>query len=162
MPSRDRAYVRFFNKTNKTVEIIWLNFHGEKVRYKIIEKDDYVDVNTYKNHPWIALDVETKDRFQIDSKYVFMPKTTREYLQDRFPGREIPEEFERGRVGVYVTVPVYSLKYRAMLEVRNHLQEPEFVDQLELPKSLAEELRKTIEHRNSQIQLYIQTYESDL
>ncbi|KAJ8925368.1 hypothetical protein NQ315_009198 [Exocentrus adspersus] len=145
--SEDKAYVRFINKTDRMVELIWLNFNGKYVRYQILEKDHFVDVNTYKTHPWIALDVKTKDRLHIEKAFIYHPKTSKEYLQEKYPDQEIPENYE-ARIRASITLPLYSLKYRSLIEVRDYFRNAEDVDQLDLPKSLAEDLKRIIEHRN--------------
>lgn len=155
--SEDKAYVRFINKTDRIVELIWLNFNGKYVRYRILEKDHFVDVNTYKNHPWIALDMKTKDRLHIEKGFIYNPKTSREYLQERYPDREIPENYE-ARIRTNITLPLYTLKYRSLIEIRNHFRTVEDVDKLELPKPLAEDLKRIIEHRNSQLAVDVQVF----
>lgn len=155
--SEDKAYVRFINKTDRVVELIWLNFNGKYVRYRILGKDHFVDVNTYKNHPWIALDMKTKDRLHIEKGFVYNPKTSREYLQERYPDKRIPENYET-RIRTNITLPLYSLKYRSLIEIRNHFRNVEDVDKLELPKPLAEDLKRIIEHRNSQMEVEMEIY----
>ncbi|KAJ8962521.1 hypothetical protein NQ318_000912 [Aromia moschata] len=122
------------------------------VRYQKLHKDNFVDANTYKTHPWIALDMETKDRLHIEKSYIYNPKTSREFLQERFPNKEIPENFET-RIRAFITLPVYTLKYRTLLEIRNQFENTDDIDKLELPKQLAEDLKRTIEYRNSQMQM---------
>ncbi|KAJ8934516.1 hypothetical protein NQ314_013299 [Rhamnusium bicolor] len=112
--SEEKAYVRFINKTDKMVELVWLNFNGEYV--------------------------------------------SREYLQERFPNKEIPENFET-RIRAYITLPMYSLKYRTLMEIRNYFQNTEDVEQLELPKPLVDDLKRTIEFRNSQLEQDIQIHQ---
>lgn len=152
--SEEKAYVRFINKTDRVVEIIWLNFNGKYVRYRILGKDHYVDVNTYKNHPWIASDYNTKDRLHIEKEFVYNPKTTREYLQERYPDKRIPDNYET-RIRANITLPLYSLKYRSLMEVKNFFRNVEDVDKLDLPQLLAGDLKKIIEHRNSQMDIEI-------
>lgn len=146
--SQQQAYVRFFNNSGRPVELIWINYLGEYTKYRILNKDQYVDINTFKTHPWLALDHLTKERLHIDKSFVYHPRTSREILEERRPGVQIPENYEL-RVKSYITIPLYSLRYRALLELRNCVQEPSDVDSLELPESLANELKAAIRHRNN-------------
>lgn len=82
--SREKCYIRFINTTNKTIDIMWIDFSGVYVRYRILGKGDYIDVNTYKTHPWIAKDFMTKDILNINGGYFYFPKTTKEIIQLRY------------------------------------------------------------------------------
>lgn len=145
---QQEAYVRFFNKTDRSVELIWINYLGEYKKYRILRKDEYVDINTFKTHPWLALDNNTKERLHIDKSFLYHPRTSREILEERRPGVQIPENYEL-RVKSYITMPLYSLRYRALLEISNCLQEPNDVDLLVLPEGLAQELKSAIRYRNN-------------
>lgn len=145
--SEEKAYVRFINKTDRTVELVWVNFIGEYMKYRILHKDEYVDVNTYKTHPWVALDHNTKDRLLIEKAFLYQPKTSKEILEERYPNVRIPDNYE-ARSRAYITLPLYSLKYRALLEIRNYLSVPEDADQLELPERLVHELKRSVKYRN--------------
>lgn len=142
-----KCYVRFINMTNKSVELMWINFTGQYIRYRILEKSDYIDINTYKTHPWIAKDVLTKDILHIDGKFLFQPKTTREFIRERYPERHIPEHHE-ARVRAYITLPLYSLRYASLLTLRNYILKEEDVEELCLPKNLSDDLKKVVTKRN--------------
>nr|CAI5834557.1 unnamed protein product [Callosobruchus analis] len=146
--SDQKAYVRFVNKTGKCIELVWLDFNGIYVRYKILAHEEYLDVNTYKGHPWIALDFESKDRMHIEKSFIYFPKTTREYFKERLPDTEIPENFET-RIRAHITHPLYSLTYAAILAVGKLLKKGSDVDRLELPKELADAVRRSVDHRDT-------------
>lgn len=55
------------------------------------------------------------------------------------------------RLIVNITLPMYSLKYKCLLEVRNLLREPDDVDGLELTKNLKHDLKQIIRRRNDLI-----------
>jgi len=152
LQSNQKCYVRFINTTDRTIEIMWINFTGQYVRYRILEKSDYIDVNTYKTHPWIAKDFLTKDVLHIDKKFVYNPKSTREYIQERYPERHIPENHE-ARLRAFISLPVYSLRYSCLLALRNRIYREEDVDQLCLPKNLSDDLKKVIIKRNRECSL---------
>jgi von Hippel-Lindau disease tumor supressor len=69
------SFVRFRNRTQRGVDIIWLNYEGARVKYKTLYAYEFVDVNTYVGHPWIFLDVETGERLVVDLKSVYEPTT---------------------------------------------------------------------------------------
>lgn len=47
------SFVRFVNRTQRHVDIVWLNYEGARVRYKTLQPEQFVDVNTFVGHPWI-------------------------------------------------------------------------------------------------------------
>ncbi|CAH1181039.1 unnamed protein product [Phyllotreta striolata] len=144
----NNAYVRFINKTDRVIEIVWLNYTGMYIRYKILKKDYFVDVNTFNTHPWVAFDYETKNRLHIDKEFVYHPKTSKEFFRQKYPNRTIPENYE-ARIRAYITLPIYSLRYTALLSIRNMLNSSEDASKLELPKPLVEDLKKVIQFRNN-------------
>ena len=50
--TNQKAYVRFFNISKRNVEIIWLNFEGIGVPYKILRSKQYIDIDTFYSHFW--------------------------------------------------------------------------------------------------------------
>ncbi|RZC32659.1 VHL domain containing protein [Asbolus verrucosus] len=148
--SNQRAFIRFLNLTERTVEVVWVNFTGAYVCYQLLEKGNFIDINTYKTHPWIAVDHGTKDRLHIDKEFVYYPKTAKEFFQNHCPNRELPSQFE-ARIRAVITIPLYSLRYTTLLSMRNFLRVPDDVDMLELPKELINDLKKVITQRNNQI-----------
>lgn len=81
---REKCYVRFINNTNKIVEILWIDYSGRYVRYRVIKKGDYIDINTFKTHPFVAKDFITKDMLHIGGQYFYHPKTSREVISQRY------------------------------------------------------------------------------
>lgn len=148
--SNEKAFLRFCNMTKRPVEIIWINFTGSYVRYEVVPHGRFLDINTYKRHPWIAIDHVTKDPLHIEKTFIFYPQTTREYFQERRPDRVIPPNFET-RIRVSITLPIYSLRYACLLTLRNFFQTPDNIDQLGLPNELQSDLERTIKHRNNQV-----------
>lgn len=45
--------IRFENKSGKTVKIYWLDYSGNRKLYKVLEKDQVHDQQTYVTHPWL-------------------------------------------------------------------------------------------------------------
>lgn len=50
---RQPAYIRFKNKTNYNVEVIWINVLNKEKTYCVLQPNKFLDVNTYATHPWI-------------------------------------------------------------------------------------------------------------
>lgn len=67
------SFVRFVNQTLRKVDIVWLNYEGARVRYKTLQPDQFVDVNTFVGHPWIFRDADTGDKLMVQLQEVFEP-----------------------------------------------------------------------------------------
>lgn len=72
-PNKELSFVRFLNLTHRKVEVIWMNFEGVRVRYKILEPQDYFDVNTYVAHPWVFQDSKTHEYLLANLKEIYEP-----------------------------------------------------------------------------------------
>ena len=46
--SEEQFQARFVNTTDRSVEVIWLDFTGQPVTYKILQPDELWVVDTYK------------------------------------------------------------------------------------------------------------------
>lgn len=67
--SVDKCHVRFVNKTTRSVDIIWVDFAGRYIKYSSLQRGQFVDITTYKTHPWAALDSNTKDHMLIGGRF---------------------------------------------------------------------------------------------
>ncbi|GJQ76451.1 Vhl [Trypoxylus dichotomus] len=144
--SLEKVYVKFLNLTDRVVEIVWINYSGLYERYTLLRGRQHIDINTYKFHPWIALDVYTKDRMHLDSNYIYQPIPWKEYCENN--GKLYPIIPPERRILVRITLPVYSLRYWTLLRIRDLLKNPEDVDKLELPQLLISDLKKVIALKN--------------
>lgn len=72
-PSRGLSFVRFYNATQRTVEVIWINYEGVRVKYKTLQPNEFFDVNTYVAHPWMFQDAVTRERLNANSRHVYEP-----------------------------------------------------------------------------------------
>lgn len=135
--SRHLSYVRFINKSNRTVDVIWIDFEGHRVKYKALQPGVFFDVNTFATHPWVFLDSETQDKLVVKCKEVFLPEPW--FVQYRHLRREdLPPRPER--TPVHITIPLYTLRERSLQVVRDNLSQPDDAFRLELPNSLQREL----------------------
>lgn len=90
------TYVRFKNRCDRIATLFWFNFKGELVRYSILKKGEFIDMNTYVTHPWCARETVTNDRLLVDKQPVYYPTEG---------------QFDTYRL-VYIDIPVYSLRER--------------------------------------------------
>ncbi|KAJ9599330.1 hypothetical protein L9F63_010197 [Diploptera punctata] len=128
-----KSFVRFHNKTERKVDVIWINYEGHHIKYKTLLPGSFYDVNTFVTHPWLFIDSETQDRLVVKSKEVFCPEPFRHFRRE-----EVPPRLERTHI--HITIPVYSLRQRCLQVLRNNLSQPEDALKLELPVSLQKEL----------------------
>lgn len=124
------SLIRFYNRTERGVDIIWLNYEGARVKYKTLQSYEFVDVNTYVGHPWIFLDVESGERLVVDLKSVYEPTTG-----------WVPGQWPPIRKVVNITIPIYSLKDSCIRFFRKHLPKDK-LDILDLPGSLLQEMKE--------------------
>ena len=75
-PSQVCSLVRFINTTQRSIDIIWLNYEGIGVVYRTVRPRQYVDVNTFVGHPWIFRDSATGDRMCVQTREVYEPVST--------------------------------------------------------------------------------------
>ncbi|KAK4884936.1 hypothetical protein RN001_001207 [Aquatica leii] len=148
--SRNKICIRMVNLANRDVDIVWINFIGQYVKYGRLSNQSYIDVNTFETHPWIAVDSQRKDRLLLDKQFVYTPRSWRENFQNLHPDvpiESIPEHINL-RILVKITVPVYSLRYRTLLEVRSCLKSTGDAESLDLPKEIVDDLKLVMQERS--------------
>lgn len=143
--SETPCYLRIKNFTEKNVNIIWVNFGGKYVSYTVIQKSEFVDIDTYKTHPWIAVDNDTHDGLLLNNEIVHFPKTFREYYSELYPNSKYLDCIRETRVLVRITLPVRTLKMTVSIFLKNHLKDPARIDELDLPQSLKQTLKHLME-----------------
>ncbi|XP_022339945.2 von Hippel-Lindau disease tumor suppressor-like [Crassostrea virginica] len=129
------TYVRFKNRCDRIATLFWLNFKGDLVRYSVLKKDEFIDMNTYVTHPWCAREIVTNDRLEIDKQPVYQPT-----------------EGENGIYRLaYIDIPVYSLRERCKQVIWKSFPDidPETLD---IPRVLTMELgtKKTVSYTDYQ------------
>ncbi|XP_057338199.1 von Hippel-Lindau tumor suppressor homolog [Microplitis mediator] len=134
---RHKAFVRFVNTTQYPIEVLWINYNGQAVRYSILQASGTLDINTFATHPWIFVEYETKDRFIAEGKDVFFPQPwfTRYLGMSR---DQLPEHIPR--VEVRITLPIYSLRDISLRAIKRLLRHDLHAFSLDIPKSLQREL----------------------
>ncbi|KAK2712014.1 protein Vhl-like [Artemia franciscana] len=139
--SRVYAYVRFYNKTQRKVDVIWINYEGIGVKYKTLEPNEYFDATTFVTHPWIFRDSATREKLvaiapAITCQEVFFAKPWWEHR-----GQSDPENRGRiERVPVFIRYPLLTLRKASLLAVRRSLANPKDACRLDLPKILQKDI----------------------
>ena len=93
-PAREMSHVRFVNHTTRRVDIIWINYVGQCVKYKTVEPRMHFDVTTFVGHPWVFRDSDTGDKLVVQLKSIYNP-----------PSLEVEEGAQPRRKVVFITLP---------------------------------------------------------
>jgi len=143
-PSRRLTFVRFENATQRKVDVIWINYEGVRVKYKMLEPGQFFDANTYVKHPWIFQDALTHEPLVVKASPIFQPGPWYEpFLPALRSGKLHLKELQPKRIQVFITIPIYSLREMAARAIKRQLVRPEDALQLEIPRQLQEDLMKS-------------------
>ncbi|XP_050729910.1 von Hippel-Lindau disease tumor suppressor-like isoform X2 [Eriocheir sinensis] len=136
--SRQQSYVRFVNRTQRSVHVLWVSYQGEHRLYKTLPPGAEYNVNTYVTHPWVFRDAETGATLLVNSEEVFFPKPI-------FPeGHARYGPVSPYRIPVYISIPLYTLQERAAQVVGSCLQNPKLAYSLDIPKNLMSTIAKWV------------------
>lgn len=69
-----RAFVIFENTTEREVDVYWVDYTSQLVRYRTLSSDDKLKINTFKTHPWVFLDKQSGERMCVDHEEVYWPQ----------------------------------------------------------------------------------------
>ena len=83
------SFLRFLNKTNRNVDVVWVNYEGARVKYKTLTPEQFLDINTFAGHPWIFFDSVTGDKMVVQLKEVFEPVAWNSDGNDWPPQRKV-------------------------------------------------------------------------
>lgn len=68
------AFVIFENTTQRQVDVYWVDYTSQLVRYRTLIPGDKLIINTFKTHPWVFLDKSSGERMCVDNDEVFWPQ----------------------------------------------------------------------------------------
>uniref|UniRef100_A0A914XQ81 von Hippel-Lindau disease tumour suppressor beta domain-containing protein n=1 Tax=Plectus sambesii TaxID=2011161 RepID=A0A914XQ81_9BILA len=96
------VYLRLINRTPRSIDLIWINYQGQGVRYATLAPLGHFDVSTYEGHPWVFRDSVNGDiRFALPGRAeIYYPRA----FEDRRVARQI----------VPIVLGVLSLQERAL------------------------------------------------
>ncbi len=74
--SDEPAFAAFVNRTNRRVDVIWIDFKGHHVKYCTLTRyNDTFPIQTFVSHPWIFKDAKSGDRLvTTGNQEVYFPK----------------------------------------------------------------------------------------
>lgn len=142
----EAAKVKFINKSSRYIEIVWIGYNGQLTRYKCLEPHQFVDVNTYTNHPWIAVDSITRDNLNLNNKEIFVVDNFKCDIKLGTVQRTVTQADVR--IPVFITIPLHSLKNCAIRVVRDLIKSTVNINFLELPDILKYELEKSFVYKS--------------
>lgn len=138
MESSEPVQLVMINTTQRLVDVLWINYTSQLVRYKILKSHWAFRMTSFKTHPWIFRDFETGILMHVDyDKEVLLPE---------------PPPKDRPHQRVYIHFPMQSLKTISLWSIATQLRSFAEIDELEIPQTLNSDLktiaRKLHEHRS--------------
>lgn len=140
LSSEKRSYVRFYNRTNRNVEIYWLDFKGQRVKYSTLKPLHSVNINTFVTHPWIFRDEEFSD--------TLLAATPSKRLLDRQEVFLPPDDAFDRRRPIVILSPLLNLKEIVFQLLRKHKINENVLADLEVPTVIKEEYKKFLSKKS--------------
>lgn len=127
LQSSELARIAVRNRTQRKVEVLWINYESKLVRYKTLDPDALFCVTTFKTHPWIFREFDTGQIMHVNHRDILWPDAS---------------TLEKPIHEVWVHFPVLSLKMIAVWKVIENIQRINDIDQLELPALVLDVVRQ--------------------
>ncbi len=54
--SKSKAVIHFSNNTERTVNVVWLDYEGNRKTYKTLKRGEVYEQQTFVGHPWLIVD----------------------------------------------------------------------------------------------------------
>lgn len=139
--------VQFLNRTGRRVELIWVDYGGHWIRYKVLSPGDHFEIYTFVTHPWVFRDTVTGVRLlALDYGMVFVP-TTHNVQQVCDPEGNmhlIPTL-------VSITVPMFGLKDRCLETIQRCIRDKLHVRELVIPQELRDDILRRISNSENEL-----------
>ena len=103
------SFVRFYNRTARFVDVVWLNYEGLGVKYVTLKPKQFVDINTFVGHPWIFRDSQTGEKMVTQMKDVYEPERWTGEQQHAMPQRKLVSITIPGRFCFLLNSPLFLL-----------------------------------------------------
>uniref|UniRef100_T1IP76 von Hippel-Lindau disease tumour suppressor beta domain-containing protein n=1 Tax=Strigamia maritima TaxID=126957 RepID=T1IP76_STRMM len=133
------VYVQFQNGTERFVDIIWVDYIGQWIRYETLSPGDSYDVYTYVSHPWVFLDGDTGIRLHaVGRGKVFFP-----LMSDCQHELDNDGVVHLTPIQITVSVPVFTLKQRCLEIMCLLASDRDTFLHLNLPREVVLELQST-------------------
>lgn len=126
--SINRAFLQLVNITERTIDVYWIDYQCQLIRYAEIEPNGLVNLNTYRTHPWIFCDQRTGLKMHVNHQEVFWPES---WAATRLVTR----------TKIEIHYPVQNLKTIALWKIVLHIQSDEQLERLEIPRILLRDLK---------------------
>lgn len=139
--STEPAFARFVNKTHRWIDVIWINYIGGMEKYGTLSPNQFLDVNTYKSHPWIFVDRFSGERMMAESKTVYYAQSFNDFCL-MYPDIAADlRDIRAVRRQVFIHLPLFTLCETSSHVVLNSLRNISDIELLELPFNLRNDLR---------------------
>lgn len=128
------AFLMLNNCTERTVDVIWIDYNSKLVQYTALAPADKTPLNTFSTHPWIFKDHDTGERMHVNHSEIYWPFP---WVND-----------QKKRIRVLIHLPMRTLRTIAMWEIMaTKIKSVADIALLELPVTLKHDLFNVFKHR---------------
>lgn len=71
--SNNISLVLFVSRTHRPVDIYWLNYQGQRVKYTTLNYGQTYFIDTFASHPWIFRDHANGSKLVANKQEIFYP-----------------------------------------------------------------------------------------